>query len=87
MTTTAVSGNNVVVTWNSSPNSYSSTVTAYKITFKKHDGTYAELASCPGTLVGADPNAAASKTCTVLMSELTSSPFLLVQDEKIIARV
>jgi hypothetical protein len=78
MTTSAVSGNNVVITWNSSPNDYSSPVSIYKITFRKQDGTYAELASCPGTLIGADPDAAASKTCTVLMSELTSSPFLLV---------
>jgi hypothetical protein len=81
--TTAYTGTNqVIVTWAESSDTRGSTVTGYRVTFKKSDGTYAEAPASACT-----SSAPATVTCTMLMSVLTASPFSLAVGANIIARV
>lgn len=74
----------MTVTWTAlaTLNERGSPVVAYRIKFKKSDGTYAEAtgSACTSVLVG-------TLSCTIPMSVLTASPFSLAVGADIIARV
>lgn len=65
--TTANSGVNIIATWSLSPSDRGATVTAYRVTWKKADGTYGELAACDGS----DATVLANRACSVAVASLT----------------
>jgi len=67
--TTANSGTEVIATWGATPSDRGATVTAYRIKWKKQDGSYAALAACDGT----DATVFSNRQCSVAMSSLTDS--------------
>lgn len=82
--TTALSGDNVVVSWAVSPNVRGAAVTAYRIKFKQNDGFYSTYATtCDGTQAGI----IAARSCSVPMTVFSSGPYSLSIGAPIIAVV
>jgi titin len=67
--TTVNSGVSVIARWSLSPSDRGATVTAYRVKWKKADGTYEELAACDGS----DATVFANRECTVAMASLTDA--------------
>jgi hypothetical protein len=66
---TTNSGADVIATWSATPSERGATVTAYRIKWKKADGTYEAIATCDG----ADATIFANRACTVAMATLTDA--------------
>lgn len=82
--TSSNSGTNVLIDWNA-PSDNGSTISSYTITIRQSDGTtYTEdSTNCNGS----DSSVISSTSCTVPLSVLTSSPYLLGVGDSIFVKV
>jgi hypothetical protein len=72
----------IVVDW-TAPSDNGSPITSYRVTFKKADGEYSELAACDGSLAATF----SARQCTVFIYSLSDSPFLLTLGDNVYAKV
>ena len=84
MATTANSGTDVIISWPLTADDMGSSVTSYYVTVKAFDGSYKPyLTTCDGSTSGIFT----SRSCTIAMSVLTSSPFSIPEGTLIVASV
>lgn len=82
--TTAISGNNVTITW-LAPENGGASITGYKISIRLFDGInfMEDLVNCNGML----STIVQSRTCTVPISTLRSVPYSIAWGSSIYAKV
>lgn len=72
-----------MISWPATTNDGGDPVTAYRIKFKKSDGTLSTSTSCDGT----NSVIFTARSCTVAMSVFTSTPYTLAINDLIVAVV
>jgi hypothetical protein len=84
LTVTTANVNELVsISW-SEPVTNGSPITAYKIFVQEQGSTFTEeTVECVGT----DSSIIASRTCTIALATLKASPYLLVKDDSVVAKI
>jgi hypothetical protein len=82
--TTANLNDQVTISW-SEPVSNGSPITAYRIYVLEHGSTTftEEIVECVGT----DSTVISSRTCSIYLATLKISPYLLVKDDSVVAKI
>jgi hypothetical protein len=82
--TTANINDLVTISWNE-PVSNGSPITAYRIYVQEHASTTftEETVEC----VGIDSTVIAGRTCSIYLATLKASPYLLVKDDSVVAKI